>query len=384
MATFSACESPETGEPRPWNDAWRLELDAPFPATGVQSVTIGGPLTDDNFANRGHVIVRFDPDPNASRIRVEVRRYAMATSDVEAAEVFASLKLWAARGSLVPIPDPQNSCVTAWQDGCEIRVVYDGLTQIARSGADLRVTLPSSYRHLIDIRTGDNVAESSYLRRGEVCVEGLHASVDIELGSGRAFVILDPTTSPSPTCEVMPGAVEACSATETPWGPDCPCVMANQPFGRVRVSTLDDAAANVVVDVPQALWTNISLVNLGMSQERGTDPACVDMSPPGTRCDACAPLAGYVLDSYLGSEETRMPWINRGVAQSPGSVGNASGGFLVSLESSGCAPIAFTPDPNAFVGIDGPEEQASEERGNLTVCNDCLRLQTCDELLFDP
>src|SRR5690606_37114993 len=84
---IGACTPEPDPEPRPFEDAWRLELDLPFPyldAAGttarIKSLTIGGREEDDNFANRGHVIVQFDPAGTAAdgRIRVEMRRYTMA------------------------------------------------------------------------------------------------------------------------------------------------------------------------------------------------------------------------------------------------------------------------------------------------------------------
>lgn len=390
---IGACTPEPDPEPRPFEDAWRLELDLPFPyldAAGttarIKSLTIGGREEDDNFANRGHVIVQFDPAGTAAdgRIRVEMRRYTMARTAEEAADVFAALQLWAAKGRVVPEPAPEDSCLTTWQDACQVRVAYRGLVQLARAGADLRVTLPAAYRHLLTVVTEDNVAESDYQRRGDVCVEGLDASADIQVGSGRVFVVLDPATTPMPQCTLKPGAVEDCVSHEDgAWSSACRCVAEMGDFGRVRVTSHDGAAVTATVDVPRGLWVNAALVNEGPEQMRGSDPPCADASPMGTRCDSCVAIEGYVPDPNLGPPETRTPWIDLGVAARPSGAANPSSGFLVNLVSKRCDAVRYTPVPEAFVGED-LEAQPIEERGNLHVCHDCLRTTGCAGLLTHP
>jgi len=387
MGIVTGCPGEGEGDLRPFEDEWRLELDVPFPyvdgsaQAAIESLTIGGQEINDNFANRGDVIVQFSGQD--SRIRVEVRRHAMATSEASAQEVFAALKLIAARGGTPTAqPSPENSCMTTWQDECHIRIGYDGLTQVSRSGADLRVTLPWFYRHLITVITEDSLAESSYSRRSDVCVQGLNASADIQLGSGRTFVVVADDATPMPQCEFVPGGFEDCNTYPGgAWAPGCACIAQNGNFGRVRVSTWDASSTNATVDLPANLWTSVSLVNEGAGQLRGVDPPCLDQSLAGDRCDACPEIAGFMLDPYLGTDATRPPWLAYGYAAKPSDAAVSSAGFLVDVASNECDLVRYTSNPADFVGVGNGEDQAAEERGNVRVCSNCIRASTCDALL---
>ena len=58
----------------------------------------------------------------------------------------------------------------------------------------------------------------------------------------------------------------------------------------------------------------------------------------------------------------------------------AGAGYFIKTESSECSPVAFTQGPDEFVGVGNGDDQESSERGNITICNDCIT-QTCADLV---
>lgn len=367
----------------PFRDDWVLEGDFALP-DDVQTIRIGGRLTggtDRNFANRGDVVVGFDGEPG--RIVIEMRRFTAAFCEATAAEDFADLSLWAYAGvSGDPLPpgqmDPTASCLEGgWRDGCSVRVYYDGLSQLARSGADLRVTLPADYRGLLDIVTEDNDADPDYFNRGDVCVLDLPGSAEIELGSGRAFVRLAADITPSPrcaaddvaTCESWPcaGPDDACDGSQA-WANECPCVAQLGEFGRVNIDTADIAAMDAQIDLPASLWSSITARNEGPGQTLEE------------HCAAIVDVPGYVQLDGPGND---FPWETRGTVSYPGLPAVAGAGYAVQLFSSACAPVPHTDVPEDFVGTGQGGAQASEVRGGLHVCTGCLSdVASCDDLVF--
>jgi hypothetical protein len=141
------------------------------------------------------------------------------------------------------------------------------------------------------------------------------------------------------------------------------------------MATDGPSAANMVVDVPPHLWASILLENQGTGQE--ANPA---QDTPGTQCDADVTVPGYLLDPISGTEDTRVPWFNKGYLNQV-STSILGGGFNIGLSSSSCAPVAAAAEPcDSFHG-DGGEAEIVEERGNLEVCSGCLRGKSCEELL---
>jgi len=387
-------DDPTSGELKPFADEWRVEFTAPFPYVGpdnspqIENLQIGGREIDENFANRGDVIVLFDraqQSPATATITVEMRRYTMAPDEDAAQDDFAALDVVATTGDPTRgMTDPADDCSQAWRDECSIRVYFAGLSQLQRSGADLRVTLPWFYRHNVDIVTSDNLADSDYTRRSNVCVDGLNASVNVELGSGEAFVKLAPEATPMPQCEFLPDALMECIDPDdgVAWQPDCGCITQIGTFGQVEVVSLDAAAANLTVDTPAGLWSVIALRNEKAGQTRGTDPNCNDASDPGVRCDACvADVDQFTIDPSVGTEETRAPWQLLGSIAVPNDEAVPNSGFGMRLSSKSCDPVAYTSSPDEFVGKNQGSTQPIEERGNLLVCTGCLADQTCDALL---
>ena len=359
----------------PYRDAWAVVADLAFVHTsseGVEigSVNVGGRLTNDNFANRGDVIVNFDGP--ADRILVEMRRFTQ-TTDASAAQVdFDNLSLWAFNASLGRPQDQavEDDCVASgWQGGCEIRVYYDGQSQLQRAGADIRVTLPPDYRYELNVETEDNVADDDYFNRGDICVSNLNGTATITAQSGNVWVSLADETTPTPTCTA--DDIARCEGwtnddgegneVAAPWDPQCGCIN----HGALDINNRDAAASNITVDIPSNLWASIRAENTGEGQ----------MSA-GEHCDATVDVANSEEDP-TGND---FPWQASYAANYPGMPAVAGAGYFIKTESSECSPVAFTQGPDEFVGVGNGDDQESSERGNITICNDCIT-QTCADLV---
>jgi hypothetical protein len=397
LATGCAEDNPGSSSLAPFRDGWVTEFEGRFPylddegAPQISSIIIGGTLSAQNFANRGDVIVLFEDTNN---IKVEMRRFTMAGNDVLAKDDFDALHAWAYNASGSPKkPEDMNeedNCIAfsgsgdplPWQDGCRIRVYYEGLSQLDRAGADLRVTLPAIYRHTIEVVTSDADIDSDYHNRGNVCVQNLNASADIDLGNGEAFVILAPDITPMPTCTAA--GIADCESFGTDgseaWSSMCQCINAEGgEFGRIKIDSLAAAAADIIVDVPPALWAAINLENQGDGQMR---------QPPGDscggRCDATVQVQGnYEIDPVVGDDSTRDPWRNKGFLNHPSPAAIQGAGYSIQLTSDDCAPVSTTEQPSGFVGPNNGSEQEIRERGNIKVCSDCIRGKSCDQLIAE-
>ncbi len=381
----AASADEESGMPpfirQPFRDQWRVEVDQEFVHTDASgtplifSLTVGGVETNDNFANRGDVIVTFDGPAN--RILVELRRFTF-TIDEEAAELdFDDLSLWAYTAPLArpQDQDPADDCVTSgWQEGCEIRVYYDGQAQLKRSGADIRVTLPPDYRNRITVITEDNVEEAEYENRGNVCISNLHASAEVAVQNGNVWVSLAPDATPAPKCTAE--QIAACenwtveddmgNQVPAPWAPECDCIaVGGGEFGRLELANVEEAASNMVVDVPAGLWASIRAQNEAPGQEAA-----------GEHCEATVSVSGFEPND-IGN---RLPWEAFGNASYPGEPAILGAGYSVIATSSGCGPVRYTEHPEEYVGPDNEAMQATGERGNLEVCTGCIT-QACDELV---
>jgi hypothetical protein len=374
----------ESGSPftrAPFRDEWRVEVDLDFihvDGSGLPLIfdlAIGGRETDDNFANRGDVIVNFDGPAN--RILVELRRFTLAQSQEQADEDYDDLSLLAYAAPLARPQDQsvEDDCVASgWQNGCEIRVYFDGLSQLKRSGADIRVTLPPDYRHAITVITEDNDEEEDYENRGNVCISNLHATAEVEVENGNVWVALADDATPAPKCSQA--EIDACETwtvedgmgnmIPAPWSPECDCIaLGGGEFGRLRVASAEDDASNVVIDLPTGLWAAIAARN----ESFGQDVA-------GEHCDASVTLRDFV-PNPTGND---FPWEAFGNVSYPGEPAILGAGYSVVATSSSCAQVPFTEHPDEYVGPDNAGLQATGERGNVEVCSDCIT-QSCDELL---
>jgi len=365
----------------PYRDEWVVEADLDFVHTAadgtplISALVIGGHETIDNFANRGDVIVNFDGPPN--RILVELRRFSWAIEPEDAEMDFEDLRLWAyaAPPTAPHLLDAADDCIaTGWRTGCAIRVYFNGISQLKRAGADIRVTLPADYRRSITVVTDDNDEEADYLNRGNVCISNLHASADVEVESGNVWVSFAPDATPAPTC--TPAQIQACeawtveddegNAIPAPWAPECDCIaFGGGQFGRLSVANLAGTASNVIVDVPATLWASIRVEN----EAPGQDAA-------GEHCEATIDLPGFV-PNRTGND---FPWQRFGNLNYPGPPAIGGAGYSIAAVSSGCGPVAYTEHPQDFVGTGNEALQPTEERGNLHVCTGCIA-QSCDVLV---
>jgi len=383
--------SGDLAERQPYRDGWATVVDQAFDHTApnedgdevaaIFQLAIGGRETNDNFANRGDIIVNFDGP--ADRILIEMRRFTFAASSDEAERDFEDLLPWAATGSVVPPGQvaEEDKCIketsdspVEWQNDCAFRVYFDGQSQLKRSGADIRVTLPADYRYGIDIVTQDNIEEEDYLNRGNVCVSNLFASANVDVDSGRVWASLAGDVNPIPRCPLED--IMACenwtqedengNEVPAPWAPECDCFAGGSAeFGRLTIESSDENAADVVVDVPAGLWTSVKAENTGMGQQSS-----------GDHCEATIELSDYT-EAETGND---FPWQAQGFANYPGPPATAGAGYSVQITSKSCEPVAYTETPDEFVGIGKGDDQTSEERGNVQVCTNCIA-QSCDELI---
>jgi hypothetical protein len=363
-----ACNSPDS-EPvslEPFRDGWHVEAELPFPAD-ITMLRIGGRAYQDNFANRGDVIVQYEA--GIDTIKIEMRRFTMALSPESAEEDFAALSLWAyASNQTSPKRpadmDPTRKCdASAWLDDCAIRVYYDGQSQPSRSGADFRITLPASYRESIRIITEDSDADSDYINRGTVCVKDLPGSAEIELANGVASVILADDVRPIPSC--TDAQIAACETWQhddapAPWHPDCDCVQqTDNAWGSVRVESRDGAAADITIDAPSQLWMSITARNEGPNTQGET------------HCNA-------IIDLPQVEGQHDHPWDFTGNTPPPSP--SAVGGYATMAISKDCSPVSFSPSPEALGGT-GDGSSTYPLRGDLTICSGCIRSLDCDALI---
>ena len=350
--------------PRPFEDAWVLEIDQPFDPSLVHSLRVGGRESSDNFANRGDIQIRY---ADTDRIQVEVRRFTFASDEADAQADFDRLSVWAYASAGNPSPpsqmDPDDDCVdpsgqAQWADGCQIRVVYDGLVQLARAGADFRVTLPRGFVGALEVTTEDNAADADYHDRARVCVQDLPGLAEIQLGAGEAFVILAADVTPFPLCS--PEDIADCESVE--WTQGCACLAAQGQASGLTVRSGAGQAADATVDVPEDLWARYSLRIMGSSGD------CT------TSADAGAGLLQPNLD-------LQGPGLAIGTINEPPPPAQQGVGYSLSLQSDDCAVVSSTASPDDFVGQGHGEEQDTLLRGDLGVCAGCLRTQGCDALL---
>jgi len=371
------------GNSRPFRDEWRTVINQPFEtiaednSINIQSITIGD-SGGANFNNRGDVIVQYHDEP---RIIVEMRKFTMVESQGLADEDFDKLSIWGSTATLPPPPfpledddncvDPENSL--PWQDGCQIAVFYDGQQQPDRSGADLRVTLPRDFIYDLSILTADNLEDSDYQNRGNVCIDGLPGSADVELQNGTAWVIMAENASEMPTCPADDRAM--CEAAN--WDPTCPCLAPPSmiPFGQVTIDSAGGQAANGVLDIPGGgdFWATYNMRNDGQNAP-GNDE-------PGALCEAVVEESVGTVRVDESIDLTQSPNTNQGSINFPGSPATEGAGFNVQMNSDQCSVVLATEDPDNFVGAGEGATQDSEERGNLTICSGCARSIGCGELV---
>ncbi|MEM7152279.1 MAG: hypothetical protein AAF799_05520 [Myxococcota bacterium] len=321
---------------RPYRDQWRTELDAPLELTGLDAIRtlwVGGPEYEGNFANRGDIVVQFHDE---DRIVVEMRRFAHAQSSEQAQNYFDALQLWAYARDIERPMHPSHMmyprpCVDddgLLRDECAMRVYYEGLQQPVRTGADIRVTLPASYEGQLKLFTEDLLSDSTYLNRGNVCIEPTRAQISAELGRGIGLASI---------------------------------AGAEQSSGGTPTVAFDAVAADLQVDLPPELYTAVSLTY-------------EDDSDKSERC-------------WADIQVTDFDHRSASFGSTHSSIGGAAGSWeegqpfdaSVRLEASSCDVVAYTERPEDWT--DEFEDQNVEMRGVVGVCRNCLREFSCAQLL---
>lgn len=258
-----------------------------------------------------------------------------------------------------------------WRDGCQIRVYYDGLVQLARSGADFRVTLPQTFTGELQLGTEDNDADPDYQDRGNVCVEGLAGSAEVDVGAGEAFVSLAADLNPFPLCAAA--EIETCE--DVGWEAGCPCLAVQGVGNNLIVRSGDGQAADATVDVPEQLWGRYDLRNEGDGQDGDSE------SVPGSGCVATVNAGSGTLLPGDDYDPVNLPWVNQGNLNQPPPPGLQGAGYGITLQSDRCEVVLGTEHPEDFVGVGNGELQDANERGNLSICAGCVRTVGCEALM---
>jgi hypothetical protein len=367
--TGSDSGNPIVGGNHPQQTEWKKVVDnLPFPISGedpITSISIGRLDYDNNFANRGNVEVYLDQD--AEVISVEVRYYDFsdditAQGDDTVEGTFERMSLWAYVSSGNPSKPsdmkPEDDCtVGTWKSGCSVTVYYDGQTQPVRAGADIRVHLPKGYRGELNVTTEDNNGESSFPRVGNVTIDGICGSGDINLAQGTAKVKLCRDLTPAPTCTAQ--QIDDCAnykdemGENAAWSSLCPCSAEN--FGQLKIEALKPWAGNITVDIPTTTWLNANLSN----EETDKPHPCMPVLESCTEENKCTLTND---DGYSVSGEFNYP-----------STAAASGaGFNLTVKSAGCNPVSFFPDDSRWNADETMSKPTVEEHGHIKVCTDCL------------
>lgn len=351
----------QQGERKPQVGEWETIVDAlPFPLEGdasIKQITIGRREFDENFANRGNIEVLYDHPEQT--ITVEIRKYVFG-DEIDRENVFKKLSLWAYVSSGNPTKpssqDAANDCTKdTWKNNCAIYTYYDGKSQPERSGMDFRVHLPIGYRGKVNVVTEDNLQEEqAYPRRGNITIDGLCGSGDIQMEAGRGNIKMCRDLTPAPTCPAS--GIQACNTWpdgdgSEAWAKECPCGQGDL-FGQLLIRARQPWAANITVDIPETVWLNTTLKNTATEQL----PECMP------QIEACGVIASCTLndeDKYSPTAEFNYP----------SKAAPAGAGFNVTVESGGCTYIRYVDDAKDWK----PDGEADEElRGKLKVCTGCL------------
>ena len=360
----SATDTGDADE-KPFQGEWEMVVNAPFPLADIGNVTIGRKEYMENFANRGDIEVYFDLPTET--ITIEMRRYAFQLDQAEADDTFSRIQPWAFVSSGSPKKpsemDPADDCTVAWQEGCAFYVYYDGQSQPARTGADIRVHLPAAYRERMILETEDNTVEALYPLRGDVRIRDLCGSANIQLRSGVAEVHLCRDLSPAPTCSA--DAVAACESwtiddgqggqVPAPWDPTCPCAS----FGALKIEAVEPYAGTITVDLPASVWAYASLDNRDLEQ-----------SVDGEHCTAAVDLPGCGGACAI-TQSPATPWKLLADLNFPGPSATLGAGYAVNVISNGCGPVPYVDGPEDYdPDADAPAKE--EKRGDLLLCDGCL------------
>ena len=355
------CGDTETIPIVPFVDDWRHEETLQLPITteggyDVSTLRIGGAGVGKNFFNRGDIVVLYDAEPE--QMVIEARRFTQAPDEEAAEEDFARLQLWLSDASFDQpprVPDLGDSrCdVGMWRDGCGIRSWYDGQTQQERAGMDLRIHLPPDFLAQLDVTTEDNDIDEDYLRRGDVCLWNVPASVKVDLHRGEALVKMADDLVATPTCSEAD--IAACDAAE--WAQECPCIAKGQTASTVSI---EGTTSDIAVSLPSSTFARVNLENKA------------GLPPNEDHCFATLDVPGAV------PEPSDYPWIQSGVIA---PAGNTNAALAISAFSDECDSVRHVETPGMYER--GGAGQLDPRRGDITVCDGCIQNQSCDDFLED-
>ena len=89
----------------------------------------------------------------------------------------------------LPVSHPMYETLKKpWLNSCYFLMYFDGQSQPARVGTDIRVHLPRTFDGKLSIETQDNDEEDLYPRRGDVKVDGLCGEGDISVTNGNVDI----------------------------------------------------------------------------------------------------------------------------------------------------------------------------------------------------
>lgn len=368
----SVPDAPDGG--MPFRDEWRVVADIPFEYLSadsealITSIGVGGESCRSNFANRGDVIVNFDPTRVAdlgihANVTIEFRRFTFAVDEASARADFDRLRPWLSSDPSIPLTpptglDPELDCSTAWRDRCTVRVWFEGEEQPPWTGADIRITLPGNYAHGIRVGTQDAVAGPGYASRGNVCIDNLGGSATVELENGIALARLYPNIAPAPTCTAA--QIAACDSwtdsagNGAAWDPSCGC----SDLGALKMEAR--GSGQLVAQLPEGLWTFIHGRNEALADDALDCPVEID-------------LAGDVLDLLPSAR----PYQQSREINHPSPAAPDGSGYAIFLAAAKCRDVPFTANPDDFTGPTGP--QSVRAPGSIQFCNDCLEPSTTCE-----
>ncbi len=397
IASVTACgggnNQPE--EAKPFEESeWQVVVQTAFPLndsqdgtiSAVRSLSIGNYESElDPFANRGNIEVLYDQP--GETIVIEMRKFAFEVTEEEAQTQYGKMHAWAyespanirkpsdmddedsciplysqlpspsadeeeaaSRSLALPVSHPMYAALAGpWRSGCAFIMYFDGLSQPARIGTDIRVHLPIAYTGSLDIETQDNDEEDLYPRRGDVRVDGLCGNGDIAVTNGNVDVRICPNLNIAPGCSAE--VVSTCEMQG--WDPNCGCTE----YGQLKIESRDPFASNITIDVPPGKWIRGLLANEEDSQIPGDEATCV------ATVEQCDP------NTCTLEQSDQTPWKATVDLSYPGAPAIAGGGYNIAATSKGCAAVPYVNGPSDY---DPAGEPDSERRGNVRMCMGCL------------
>ncbi len=353
------------GTQKPFRGEWTMAVDAEFP-DDVTTLSIGRLEQEGNWGNKGDVTVEYDAP--AGTIQIETRPYTHAECEADAENIFDSMFVWAATTSTPTLykdldedetcialktetgktlPDPDESI--AWKDGCYIYHYYDGQTAPQRSGTDIRVHLPASYKGQVNAITSDNDVEDDYPLRGDITVNGLCNGGEFKLSNGAANIKMCSDLSLAPNCSAE--QIETCN--DAGWTIDCGCDL----FGQLKVTANPATGPDITIDFPNDIWSYVQFNNEQSGAVAGEPTSC-EASVENCGGDTC------MIDI---SDET--PWKGVITYNLPSENATVGAGYAITTTQERCQLVTEVEKPGDWTPGEAPE---GERRGFTRLCTGCL------------